>query len=98
MTEKSRKFPTEPKPKLLKRCFYVCSSKVSRVSDESHKKNCDESDKTLSEYYTVWKLWEFSLTHFWQKFRENSGFRVDLTKYFFGEKRCGKVLQNGILW
>ena len=34
---------------------------------------------------TVWKLREFSLKHFWQKFR-GSHYRVDLTKYFFGER------------
>ena len=24
--------------------------------------------------HTVWKIWKFSLTHFWQKFRETNGF------------------------
>ena len=40
----------------------------------------------------VWKLMRFSLTFFWQKFRENNVFtkeitRVNLTKYFFGETK-----------
>ena len=42
---------------------------------------------------TVWKLREFSLTHFWQKFRESNGFTNKLPKswfdeIFFGERIC----------
>ena len=29
---------------------------------------------------TVWKLREFSLTHFWQKFRESNSFAKEITK------------------
>ena len=40
----------------------------------------------------VWKLRKFTLTHFWQKFRESNGFTeitkflTDLTKKKFGEE------------
>ena len=31
---------------------------------------------------TVWKLWKFSLTLFWKKFRESDGFTKEIAKYF----------------
>ena len=31
-------------------------------------------NKKITAPHTVWKLRKFSLTHFWQKFRENNGF------------------------
>ena len=30
--------------------------------------------------YTVWKMLQFSLTHFWQKIREINGFTKEITK------------------
>ena len=30
--------------------------------------------------FTVWKLWKFTVKHFWQKFRENNGFPKEVTK------------------
>ena len=29
---------------------------------------------------TVWKLWKFTLTYFWQKIRESNGFTKEITK------------------
>ena len=31
-------------------------------------------------YTTVWKLRKFTLTHFWQKFRESNTFTKEITK------------------
>ena len=53
---------------------------------------------------TEWKLQNFTLTVFWQKFRESNGFiiEVDFTKYFSGEREfsffsnCGNFLDT--LW
>ena len=28
----------------------------------------------------VWKLWKFTVTHLWQKFRENNVFTKEVTK------------------
>ena len=33
-----------------------------------------------TEQYTMWKLLQFSLTHFWQKFREINVFTKEITK------------------
>ena len=33
-----------------------------------------------SRVSTVWKFWKFSLTLFWQKFRESNGFTKQITK------------------
>ena len=38
--------------------------------------HCD----SLRTYYTVWKLWKFTVTHLWQKFRENNVFAKEVTK------------------
>ena len=30
--------------------------------------------------FTVWKLWKFTLTHFWQNFRGSNGFTKEIAK------------------
>ena len=38
-------------------------------------------DQPYNESRTVWKLRKFTLTHFWQKFRESNGFNTrEITK------------------
>ena len=39
-----------------------------------------EITEIYSHAFTVWKLQKFSLTLFWQKFRESNGFTKEITK------------------
>ena len=49
-------------------------------ANEKHKLNNGFVVSALYTVGTVWKLRKFSLTHFWQKFREINGFTKEVTK------------------
>ena len=52
--------------------FYYSLSII--LNEMTSQKNCD------SFHFTVWKFQKFTLTLFWQKFRENNGFTKEITK------------------
>ena len=77
---------------------YLTSKKKFRQIKACNKKKRIIFDKireqSSHQCTAVWKLRKFTLTRFWQKFRESNGFtikvtRVDLTKYYFGVSQCG---------
>ena len=79
---------------LVQNCECFCSTQLWR-KHSSHDLQCE--NVVIFPYLNhsgtlwLWTLLEFTLTHFWQKFRESNGFtklvtRVDFTKYFGGER------------
>ena len=42
---------------------------------------------TVYYLFTVWKLRKFTLTHFWQKFRETNVFTIEITKELFSREK-----------
>ena len=48
----------------------------------------DLTEKNVCFYLTVWKLREFSLTHFWQKFRENNVFTNEVNTNSWFDEIC----------
>ena len=79
--------------------FYVKSTKFSEyrsplVSRVASADRYSGNFVAWNRICTVWKLRNFTLTHFWQKFRESNRFAkeihkylVNLTEYFSGESK-----------
>ena len=80
------------KKNFVKSTTYLVISLVKPLLSRNFCQKCVRVN--FRNFHTVWKLRKFTLTLFWQKFRESNGFTnkitkylVDLTKYFFSESK-----------